>query len=601
MSVFFALLGLLFLFDALRLRKRTKALAVLAASETPADEERWVFLLAPGVTLDEGTRRAAVAHAERSGLEALDLIPQDLPATDLLGLVALVDFAAFRGDRLAQGRTAHHALLATRELCERAHVRHDAPLSPADFAEAATRLKRHASITTDFAIASTLSASKDDRRGRLARYRAALGGGAHAVLAFQLVLLGVLLSAPYYASWGGLAALVCFHLQPFVLLAPLPAEPRGLFFLVLFRAPFELVRVLDLAWGPLPALPAIGQALALRPVYGELALGDPSRFFEPRRSDCPLCGKSDLTLRLETKDLFQHKPGRFRVDRCRACGHLFQNPRLSLEGLGFYYRDFYDGLGEESLELVFGYSKEAYVARAQLPKGHVRPKAWLDVGGGHGHFAAIARDEWPGVRFDGLDFGDSIEEAERRRWVDKGFRGLFPEVAPTFPGAYDVVSMSHYLEHTRDPRSELGAAHTALGEGGVLLIEIPDPTSRLGDVFGRLWVPWFQPQHQHLLSPTNLSRLLDEASFDVLVMQRGEVHIGVDFFFAVSLILDQLAPPLHLPWLPPPTVLRRLTRAVVWTLGTPLLILARLLDVLSGPLLRKAGWSNAFRVLAKKR
>ena len=84
---------------------------------------------------------------------------------------------------------------------------------------------------------------------------------------------------------------------------------------------------------------------ASRPYYqAELADGV-ERFLEPRRNTCPWCGSEDLSVRLRTGDLIQRKPGRFTLEQCGACGHIFQNPRLTPAGLDFYYRDFYDGLG----------------------------------------------------------------------------------------------------------------------------------------------------------------------------------------------------------------------------------------------------------------
>ena len=44
---------------------------------------------------------------------------------------------------------------------------------------------------------------------------------------------------------------------------------------------------------------------------------------------------------------------------------------------------------------------------------------------------------------------------------------MFPELAPTMAGAYDVVSMHHYLEHTREPNDELKAARRVLRPGGL--------------------------------------------------------------------------------------------------------------------------------------
>jgi hypothetical protein len=107
------------------------------------------------------------------------------------------------------------------------------------------------------------------------------------------------------------------------------------------------------------------EVAALRPGYqADLAEGT-DRFFEPRRADCSWCGSTRLRLRLRTRDLLQHKPGRFDLDECEDCGHIFQNPRLSGPGLEFYYRDFYDGLGEQRLGGVFGTRAGTYRNRAR--------------------------------------------------------------------------------------------------------------------------------------------------------------------------------------------------------------------------------------------
>jgi SAM-dependent methyltransferase len=229
----------------------------------------------------------------------------------------------------------------------------------------------------------------------------------------------------------------------------------------------------------------------------------------------------------------------------------------------------------------------------------VKPARWLDVGGGHGHFCVAALDELPDTRFDGLDFSESIDEAKRRGWVDEGYRGLFPDLAPSMAGRYDAVSMSHYLEHTLDPRKELAAAHVALAPDGCLMIEVPDPEFVLGRVLRRFWLPWFQPQHQHLISVGNLERLLREHGFAPITWHRGAAHQKVDFFFAAWLVLDRLAPPRRLPWR-----WRGRTatawRTLVWSVGSPLLLAGILIDNLIGPFFQRARVSNTYRVIARR-
>ncbi|MGF7237699.1 MAG: hypothetical protein ACQSGP_22460, partial [Frankia sp.] len=59
------------------------------ADNRPADDRTadYGFLLAAGVTLTDGQRRAAAAYARREGLDVLDLVPADLPARRLRGLL----------------------------------------------------------------------------------------------------------------------------------------------------------------------------------------------------------------------------------------------------------------------------------------------------------------------------------------------------------------------------------------------------------------------------------------------------------------------------------------------------------------------------------
>jgi SAM-dependent methyltransferase len=248
---------------------------------------------------------------------------------------------------------------------------------------------------------------------------------------------------------------------------------------------------------------------------------------------------------------------------------------------------------------MFGQAVRGYRDRARMVKAAAVPGAWLDVGAGHGHFCCIAREELPDTRFDGLDLSESIDEARRRRWIDTSYRGLFPDVAPSIAGRYDAISMSHYLEHTLDPRKELEAAHVALAPRGHLMIEVPDPDFGLGRVLGRWWLPWFQPQHQHFLSTTNLDKLLREHGFTPLAWHTAKAHPRVDFAFATWLVLNRIAPPADVPWRAAGAA-GRAWRGVVFTIGTPLLALSYLADHAAGAIIERGKRGNTYRVLARR-
>lgn len=353
------------------------------------------------------------------------------------------------------------------------------------------------------------------------------------------------------------------------------------------------------ASAPPPATTATADEV--RPRYhAELAEGL-GRFFEERRTDCAWCGSESLVLKVVSPDLIQHKPGEFHLEECRSCGHIFQNPRLSLEGLDFYYRDFYDGYGGGEMERIFAAESQQYEGRVDMVADHTDgpPPRWLDVGTGHGHFCLVAQGRWPDTEFDGADMGSAVEEAADRGWIHHGHRGLFPELAAGLAGRYDVVSMHHYLEHTRDPKAELDAAAVVLAPGGHLLIEVPDPECTWGRILGSRWLPWFQPQHQHFVSIDNLESALRERGFTPVARHRARSNQALDLVAGIWLSLGQIAPRPGMPWLGPATLGQRAWRTAVCTVAMPVMIAVALVDRALDKVADPGGVGNTYRVLAR--
>ncbi|MBP2472852.1 SAM-dependent methyltransferase [Crossiella equi] len=336
-----------------------------------------------------------------------------------------------------------------------------------------------------------------------------------------------------------------------------------------------------------------------RAAYAEEMSRGVARFFQARRPDCPWCGGTRLTPRLVTPDLVQRKPGVFRLDRCASCGHVFQNPALSEAGLAFYYRDFYDGLGEEVMDRVFAVQTACYRARARLVVPHAHPVEWLDVGCGHGHFCHTAAQVLPRTTFDGLDFGAGVDLARARGWIRKAYRGEFRALAPELAGRYDVVSMHHYLEHSPDPLAEIEAAHAVLRPGGLLLVELPDPESPWARLTGRYWPGWLQPQHLHLPLRTNLCRALEARGYTVLHDGPDDPAVSPGLTAALLQYLAALTPPPPFPWLPPQTERHRRTRALLTAASTPLVVATAGLSWLLTPLTRRWGLHSNFQILAR--
>jgi hypothetical protein len=339
-----------------------------------------------------------------------------------------------------------------------------------------------------------------------------------------------------------------------------------------------------------------------RPGYlSDLAAGT-DRFFDERRETCPWCDSKQLGFLLRTTDVMQHKPGAFVLESCKDCGHIFQNPRLNDDGLEFYYRDFYDGLGEENMNKIFGTKSGGHDGRTHMVAAEGTPKQWLDVGTGHGHFLEDAKKVLPDTEFDGLDLTDGVMIAQEKGRVRKAIQGSFIKLAPGFAGQYDVISMYHYLEHTVDPKAEMAAAAAALPEGGFLSIELPDPESAWAKVLGKWWISWLQPQHLHMIPIANLRAELAALGLTVVSEQRAEPHNGQDVVSAAVLSINAaLIGGEDLAWRPaPPSRARALLRTIVFNASVPVLALAFLVDWVTKSIGGKRGLSNTYRVLARK-
>jgi SAM-dependent methyltransferase len=601
-TLLFVVATLLRFFDAVRGRARLRSLPVAGpvSADAVADDDGWIAWLAPGVTLTVEGRRAAIAHARAGGHELLDLSPAIQAAHCVLLFAATKGgpepkkpFAPFRG--------AGYAILASRTLVEQSGRAWSAPVDAAAVITLAERLGRYASARPSWAVVPGLEAPAaghpgDGAAARLALWTRLFSGVTPVAILFIFAMHVLGLYAPWEHLVSGLVLLVGLHLHGPIVLAGAPVKARDLVVFTLLRTLIEVGTTLRfaLAWRPGVEPAAV---TARRPAYQ-----NPGRLQEDRRTDCPLCGGADLTTFQVSRDLIQHKPGRFVLDRCRGCDHIFQNPRLSPAGFAYYYGDAYDGLAEDLTELAFGAIEPNYQQRAAAVEGLIAPTRWLDVGGGHGHFCASARRRFPGARFEGLDLSESIEDAERRGWIDRAYRGLFPDVAPALRRGerFDVVSMSHYLEHTIDPIAEIRSANLVLADGGVLMVEVPDPASRIGRTFRTLWVPWLQPQHLHFVSIENLGRILAASGFEVVRTHRGEAHMFGDFLGIGWRLSKWLAPPTHVPWRPRVGAARALWRVLVRTALLPVMAVGMLLDLILAPLLKRPGWSNTYRVVARK-
>jgi ubiquinone/menaquinone biosynthesis C-methylase UbiE len=597
---------------AAHLRRRRAALAELPVLPAPGARpatggagvgaDDLVVLAAPGVDVDGPTRAAVAAEMEATGAQAVDLLPADLPAEAALRALDRVDPDRLLTDPMYTPGGANEALVLHPDLARRMGITAGATLDRGALIRRTVEAQRYAPDAAVLRIAPGLRAGP---RAPLDRWREIehkvaptwpSWGMAPALVVADTVQLLALTAGPLLAPVPGAAALLAWSAQPAGVLGRRHLDGSALRLARRWRSNVRTA---------ITGSRELRDAAAQRAAAPAPARPPESELFEERRTTCPWCGSAALVGRLDTTDLLQYKPGSFHLDECADCGHVFQNPALSITGLDYYYDQFYDGSSGELAESAFASMTATYERRMDAVARFTEPRTWLDVGAGHGHFCLQARQRWPEARFDGLDLSESIEEAARRGRVDTAYRGLFPDLAGGLPRSYDVVSMHHYLEHTREPRDELAAAAKVLEPQGLLMIEVPDPESPWARRLGRYWSCWFQPQHQHMVPCGNLVAALDETGFDVLSVERGPATMGSDVFLALLGAMGSWAPSPHYPWSHRPTPVDRLKRLAGFvTILSPVGGVAFAVDVVKDALARRPGNTapgNAYRVVARRR
>jgi len=293
---------------------------------------------------------------------------------------------------------------------------------------------------------------------------------------------------------------------------------------------------------------------------------------------CDLCGSSSATPAFQAWDTrVPTGPHLFRVVECQECGLLYLNPRPEGQELAAYYpeeyydylasttdhaastavigRDFHQRVRLALLQRFYGYPKQVESGKS-VGSGRLgvvttvcaRVERWrlrasgreaalipfvgggqlLDVGCGTGK--DLLRLQEAGWKVTGVEISPYAAALARARLGCEVVTGHFDE-APLEGRRFDVVRVSHVLEHLPSPRKSLEKMHRLLGSGGLLWIEVPNAASVERRLFRGHWFQWDLPRHLYHFTPTTLVRLLRDTGF----RPRAVKCDGRMAFFAESL------------------------------------------------------------------
>jgi 2-polyprenyl-3-methyl-5-hydroxy-6-metoxy-1,4-benzoquinol methylase len=237
---------------------------------------------------------------------------------------------------------------------------------------------------------------------------------------------------------------------------------------------------------------------------------------------CSLCGATSATELDWATRMVRTAFVDSRIVRCANCTLTFLYPIPSANDLeriygGDYFNSYRNagvGLADES-DYISKRSKDR-LFRVQQQSGAGR---LLEVGIGHGRFLNFAREA--GWDVYGLDISEyAIGLAKSRYGIETVARGTL-ESRCYPPEHFDVLHMSHVLEHLPDPVNSLRTACGLLKPGGLLIIEVPNELDNLHvsllrqlTLTGTREYPVPSP-HIFFFNPATLRRMVEVTEYQI--------------------------------------------------------------------------------------
>ncbi len=281
-------------------------------------------------------------------------------------------------------------------------------------------------------------------------------------------------------------------------------------------------------------------------------MAEPIHLKEACRS-CPVCANNAVEVLHHQRFVLPTEsrlPQAFDVVWCPSCGFAYADTPASQETYDRYYADF--SKYEDNLTSTGGGHSPADLRRLLETANTIasvaphRSARVLDIGCGNGGLLAALKALGYSSLV-GVDPSPTCCERTRLACGGEAMAGSLRALPPGL-GAFDVVVLSHVLEHVLDLGAAVGKLADLLSESGVVYVEVPD-AARYADC---LVAPFqdFNTEHINHFDLSSLRNLLADAG--LLFISGGTKDIIVDagspypavfvFFGAHTELRNSIAP-----------------------------------------------------------
>lgn len=242
---------------------------------------------------------------------------------------------------------------------------------------------------------------------------------------------------------------------------------------------------------------------------------------------CCVCGQDNSTTLFENSDRLHNKPGIFNIVKCLNCGLVYLNPRPT--NISAYYpndykpynlekEDFFELLNSKLMDSYYKDHRgladmlKAFFYRlfySPIPKQRVG--RILDVGCGNGlSLYNLKKHNWDVY---GFDMSEEAVNFAKQKFDLQNVKHCLVDFME-YPSEYfDVVTMSHVIEHLKEPAETLKKINSILKDDGLMVITTPNVNSFNFKFFGKYWFPLDTPRHLNLFSRSTINKILSANGF----------------------------------------------------------------------------------------